>query len=744
MTVKNATYPFQRPSDKCVFDDAQWNMLVHILETFIPKLTPEETEDLKRDYYKRVQINPVNEEYLDAYAQESLADVPEVLQDIDLAFQNHVSPEKVVQMKAFLDILCTPQGSLDFTGSTTPLHQMTRQEREKVMLSWSTAEAAAFKKLFKAFQTIARVLWSRTSAVYHAAAGFPGYPFTKEGEVAYKRIKESAAAAEAAPEFRFEDLNQVTAEDGVIKLSTSILVIGSGSGGGVVAGHLSRALPHHELMVVEKGFCYPKHDAPINEREGFSKLYEEGAFLETADGSLGILAGRTWGGGSTVNVGVSWQLAAETRKEWSEKFGLKFTESSAFQDCLDYVSQTGQAKQWKDHEHNPSNATIIKGSRRLGEAYLCVPQGIKGDPDSHSKICGAFCTLTCKGADADTPGSGGKLGVAKTYLADARKRGARFVQGFDVNKITFDEQHGVTGVEGLWRTDPSETTGKKVIIQAKKIICSGGSLNTPAILLRSGLTNPWIGKNLYMHPILTCMAEWDEEINPWEGSMVSAANIEHSSLDGNYGAVIEGMLMLPGQGSLAFPWNSGVDYKKLMLRFKHTTNHVIIVRDRDTGRILLDPKTGKSIVDYAVSDYDRKHLLKALIATMRIHRAAGAKAIYPSVIGAPTYTRLEDEKADQKAFDQVVLKLEAMGLTSENAPYGSAHQMGSCRMGVSPQTGVCNDKGKVWERNGLYIADASLMPTSSAVNPMTTTQALAEWVSRGIAADVLQEERERD
>ncbi|KAJ6263443.1 hypothetical protein Dda_2006 [Drechslerella dactyloides] len=584
MVTEAMAYRFRPASEVCVFSDAQWNMLVHILETFVPELTPEETADLKKDYYKRVRINPVEEKHLDAYAQESLADVPEVLEDVESTFRSHVPAGKVAEMKMLLNILDTRLGSLVLTGSITPFYQQTRQERERIIFSWSTARTITLRKLFRAFSTTARVLWSRSSDVYHKAAAFPGYPFTKEGEELYKMIKESAtAAAESAPEFRFEDLRQGgSAETGVVTLSTSILIIGSGAGGGVAAGCLSKALPHHEVVVIDKGFWYPKHAAPISERDGFQKLYEESATLQTVDGSMGILAGSTWGGGTTVNAGVSWQLSARIRREWSEKAGLKFVESSEFQDCLDYVSETGKVKEWKDLEHNPSNATLMKGSHRLGEAYIRIPQNIKGEPEFHSK------------------------GVTKTYLADARDRGARFVQGLEVEKILFDKNGDVTGVEGLWRAHPDKLKRQKVIIRAN------------------------------------CMAEWDEEIRPWEGSMVSIANIEHTNLDNhNYGAAIE-------------------------------------------------------------------------------------------VVGAPTYIRLEDKEEDQKAFDEAVLKLQNMGLTTENAAYGSAHQMGSCRMGASPRMGACNERGKVWERKGLYIADASLMPKSSALNPMITTQALAEWVSRGI------------
>ncbi|KAK6353085.1 hypothetical protein TWF696_005075 [Orbilia brochopaga] len=743
MSTEAPTYRFARPSDKCVFDAAQWNMLIHILETYVPKLTPEETEELKKDYYEHVKVNPADEKALEAYAQESVVDVPEVLEDLDWIFQRNVPEDKVAEIKTVLNILDTRLGALAFTGSTIPMYEKTRHEREQIIQGWSVARMATLRKLFKAFQGMARLLWSRASPVYHRAAGFPGYPFTKESEEEYKKIKESAAALDANPEFKFEDLSQVAAaENGVIRLSTSILVIGSGCGGGVVAGHLSKALPHHQLMVVEKGFWYPIHKAPITERDGSKMMFEGNGTMQTNDGSLSVLAGSTWGGGSAINWGVSWQLPARTRKEWSEKFGLPFATSSDFQDCLDYVSQVGQVKSWDDLDHNPSNAAIVKGSHRLGEAYVSVPQNIAGSPDAHSKICGAFCSVSCKGAGLDTPSRGGKLGVAKTYLADARDNGAKFIQGFEVDKILFDNKGNVTGVEGLWRASPDEPagTGKKVIISAKKVICSGGTMNTPAVLLRSGLRNWWIGRNVHMHPVVFCQSQWKEETRPWEGSIISVANTEHTNLDNDgHGAVIEGMLMLPGFGALTLPWNSGLEYKKVMLRYKHLTSHVIIARDRDSGRIMLD-RSGKGRLDYTPSEFDRANLMEALISAMKINRAAGAETIFPPIYNAPIYTRRADKEEDQKHFDDTIAKIRRMGLTPDNTAYGSAHQMGSCRMGPTPRMGACNDKGKIWEKNGLYVADASLMPASSGVNPMITTQGLAEWVSRGIVADVLREE----
>jgi len=50
--------------------------------------------------------------------------------------------------------------------------------------------------------------------------------------------------------------------------------------------------------------------------------------------------------------------------------------------------------------------------------------------------------------------------------------------------------------------------------------------------------------------------------------------------------------------------------------------------------------------------------------------------------------------------------------------FGSAHQMGTCRMGTSPRNSVVDDHGRVWGKKNLYVADASLFPSCSGVNPM--------------------------
>jgi choline dehydrogenase-like flavoprotein len=54
-----------------------------------------------------------------------------------------------------------------------------------------------------------------------------------------------------------------------------------------------------------------------------------------------------------------------------------------------------------------------------------------------------------------------------------------------------------------------------------------------------------------------------------------------------------------------------------------------------------------------------------------------------------------------------------------------SHQCGTARMGADPATSVVDAQLRAHDLDNLYIADASVLPTSAAVNPSLTVAALA-------------------
>src|SRR5690606_33671022 len=108
------------------------------------------------------------------------------------------------------------------------------------------------------------------------------------------------------------------------------------------------------------------------------------------------------------------------------------------------------------------------------------------------------------------------------------------------------------------------------------------------------------------------------------------------------------------------------------------------------------------------------------------------------------YTRppLADEPAAQgfdnpsiKAFLKTLQDYERSG----SVPWfslGSAHAQGSTRMGRHARDSVVDEWGRVWGKNGLYVADSGLLPSANGANPQVSTMALSERVARGIAKEV--------
>jgi choline dehydrogenase-like flavoprotein len=66
-------------------------------------------------------------------------------------------------------------------------------------------------------------------------------------------------------------------------------------------------------------------------------------------------------------------------------------------------------------------------------------------------------------------------------------------------------------------------------------------------------------------------------------------------------------------------------------------------------------------------------------------------------------------------------------------------------MGSSSLESVVDENGETWNCSNLYVCDASVFPTSSGVNPMLTTLAIADGVAEGIAKEMLgRSESERE
>jgi choline dehydrogenase-like flavoprotein len=465
------------------------------------------------------------------------------------------------------------------------------------------------------------------------------------------------------------------------------------------------------------------------------------------DSSTLVLAGQTWGGGGTINWSACLQTQGYVRQEWADT-GLPLFTSADYQDCLDTVFERMGVS--ADHiHHNKGNRVLLEGAHKLGWSAKPVAQNTAGK----QHYCG-YCSLGCASCE--------KQGPTVSYLPAAAKAGAQFIEGFDVKKVLFStspSKNGdkiATGIVGTWtsRDEHGGVSGPPLIkrpvhIHAKLVIIAAGTMQSPLILHRSDLSNPHIGKHLKLHPVSLIGAIYDSpDTNPpWEGSILTSVVTEFENLDGRgHGPKLESITMLPSTW-LSFPWwQGGLDYKvDFVPRMKNMVGHFALQRDVAEGEVYADPVDGRSRFRYHPHKIDKTHLMEGLVALAKINFISGAREIFSMIPGVPRFVRACESSSpssspnsyssdgiNDPAFKAWLAKLCSTSFPNPDSVFGSAHQMGTCRMAASSKNGVVDVKGRVFGTRGLYVADASVFPSASGVNPMVTNMAIAEWISRNL------------
>lgn len=410
------------------------------------------------------------------------------------------------------------------------------------------------------------------------------------------------------------------------------------------------------------------------------------------------------------------------RREWADpkQHNLPFFTSAEFQTCLDRVCDRMGAS--TEHiEHNKTNQVLMEGARKLGWSHKAVPQNTGGN----KHYCG-YCHFGCGAAE--------KQGPVVSFLKDAAEKGAKFVEGFDARDVIFEKQVAV-GVKGIWTSrdgnggvSGTDRISKEVIIKAKKVIVSAGTMQSPLLLKRSGLKNSQIGKNLRIHPVIFAGATFPEVSNPWEGAILTSVVNEFENQDGKgHGVKLEATSMLPAMWLALIPWTGGLDYKLAAVKLKNSVGYISLARDCGSGYVYPDSTDGSCRFRYFPTTADRKHIIEGLVGLAKMCYVEGAEEIFTTIPGVPIFKRAakasaeDDQGINDPAFNAWLDLIRRTGLNDSDVLFASAHQMGTCRMGASPRTSVVDSKAKVWGTEGLYVADASVFPSASGVNPMVVS-----------------------
>jgi choline dehydrogenase-like flavoprotein len=497
------------------------------------------------------------------------------------------------------------------------------------------------------------------------------------------------------------------------QLRADVVVVGSGAGGGVIAAEL--AAGGRSVIVLEGGGYFDGESALQWEVLATPNVfYRGGGLTSTADGNVNLWAGATLGGGTTVNWSNCVRTPLALRQAWAAEHGLSDVDSTSFNEHLDAVLARIGANE-EASVYNGPHLRMVDGAVRLGWSHRRAMLNL--DPNLVEADRGSLLTFGDR--------TGAKQGTLRTYLVDAAAKDARVLVRTTAVRILVRDGRAA-GVEARHTADDGTVTLLR--IDAETVVVACGALETPALLLRSGIGGPAVGAYLHLHPSILLTGAYAEPQRGWEGPIQSALVDEFTGgTEETSGFLIESVAAQIGATAATLPWNGAAEHKRRMARVGHMVALVAIVNDRGAGSVTIDG-AGNAVHLYPLEDTrDRAAWYRGIAALARLHEAAGAQELWPltPAISSPTWRRGEDLAAAIAAWQEIPLGADGHYL-------GSAHQMSSARMGTDPTTSVAKPTGELHDVAGVWIGDTSAFPTALGVNPMVTCMALARRTATNI------------
>jgi choline dehydrogenase-like flavoprotein len=566
-----------------------------------------------------------------------------------------------------------------------------KEDREKLLLEWCDSDDVMQRAAFQALRKLTMVMyytlpWQGDGPnPVDEAIGYPG-PHGKLKDAPPKTIKPL----------------EITEDT---ELDCDVVIVGSGAGGGTAAGVLAKE--GLDVVVVEAGDYFSEEDFDGAELDGYVRMYLGGGGIPTPDQSIGLLAGFCLGGGTTVNYTWCFRPPDHVREDWTDRFGLAAWAGEDFDDSLDAVWDRLHVNA-ENSMPSPRDVRFREGLSKLGWDSQVMQRNCVGCDE---EICGQ-CHYGCP--------LGAKQSTTKTWLQDAFDAGARIVVNTPVEKVLI-ENGEAKGVEA------TTADGHKLTVRARAVAAAAGAINTPALLIRSGLDNPNVGKNLILHPVLLVWAQFEQEVLPWTGVFGSTFSDEFLNMGEGYGVKYMHASAHPSDLAVFAPWRGPSEHSELMQSLRYTGGYGILQRARDAGEVVVGPD-GLPAPVWHLSDYDRETMRKGLDGLTQILEAGGARRIYTSHAGWVSYDPGNGGREEMlKAADDY-------GWGPAQVTLGSFHLMGTAHMGANRATAVCDPTGEAWNAKNLFVVDGAVLPTGLGVNPMITIEAAAHKIARGIAA----------
>ncbi len=521
------------------------------------------------------------------------------------------------------------------------------------------------------------------------------------------------------------------------------VVVGAGAGGGVVAAELTAA--GLEVLVLERSQRRRDSELRGNHLQGkrierYDVLAGPGAgsprVLELDDGTTRILRGdgsgqdyglnaMTAGGGTRLWQGMSWRFYAEdfamaahygtpedsTLADWP--FG--YDELEPYYDRVEWeLGVSGDATSDMSRRTPrtrgypmpalPSDASRVaygESATRLGLHASPIPFSINSVPYQGRGAC-----VRCAQCLGHACPVNAKNGSHNTFLPRALATGRGSVLfSAQATRVEHDERGRATGVRVV-----VDAPGGPVerVVGADRVIVAAGAIESPRLLLASGLGNDWVGRNLHAHGFVTAFSYETPDLQGWDGPGHSVASVDWVHHDGE-------------------AWGGGV-------MFDQPPAYPVV--KAEFGRALAPVPFGRAHKRWM---RETNNGIGATSMVQEVPHARSQVMIDPVVkdrFGMPVArVRGVSHWATREASEYMlghcsdwIADIGAKNIQSflhAGGAHGGEHTAGTARLGIDPALSACDPNGRLHGTRNVYVADASVHPTNGGFNPTLTIMANA-------------------
>lgn len=492
--------------------------------------------------------------------------------------------------------------------------------------------------------------------------------------------------------------------DSVTELEADVVVIGTGAGGAAAAYELAR---HGcAVVVLEEGHYHDRRDFTGKLTEVIPKLYRaSGATAAIGNTLIPIPVGKSVGGTTTINSGTCLRTPSAILQAWRDE-GLSGLSDAALEPYFDRVEAMLRVQRADSKFVGEIGAVIQRGAEAMGmtQAHPLMrnAEGCDGQ---------GLCQFGCP-TDA-------KQSTNVSFMPRALESGAFLYTGVRAQRLLRDGQT-VCGVEATGVNEQGEQ--RRLTVRAPHVIVAMGTFFTPLFLRENGVRNPWLGRNLSIHPAGVVTGRFPGRNFQNSNTIPQGFGVADLAAEG---IMFEGGTPPFAAHGLLNPF-VGPDFVDFTEHYQQTGYFGFMIKDSSRGTVRKGLHPDLPLIRYSLNAQDFDLFKRGVQQLGQMMLRAGAE--YVHLPGLRRFPKIHSEQELATALAAVT--------RPHQLAISAYHPLGTARLGASAAHGVCDEQHRVFGWEGLYVMDGATVPSSLGANPQVTIMSLASRAAERLAEKI--------